>query len=74
MNRNETACVFELGTLPSPLRAGLSLKGKIKGLAHQWQQALLTHASACEACGKCVGACPEQAIKLERLPEPLHQS
>jgi len=58
--------VFEVGTLPEQLRVGLSLKGRIKGFAHRWQQALLVKASACEGCGQCVSACPENAIKLER--------
>ena len=58
--------VFSLATLPKPERAQLSLKGKLKGWAHQWQQAMLTNPSACEACGLCVAACPETAITLVR--------
>jgi NAD-dependent dihydropyrimidine dehydrogenase PreA subunit len=59
--------VFTVGTLPTELRAGLSFKGKIKGLVHRWQQAMLTNAGACEACGLCVEACPEDAITLTRV-------
>jgi 4Fe-4S ferredoxin len=58
--------VFSVGTLPPPLRVGLGIRGRLKGLAHRWQQALLVNPSACEACGKCVAACPERAITLER--------
>jgi len=58
--------VFEVGTLPKEQRTGLSFRGKIKGLAHRWQQALLVNAGACEACSLCVEACPENAITLTR--------
>jgi 4Fe-4S ferredoxin len=57
--------VLAVGTLPKEQRAGLSLVGKLKGYAHRWQQAHLVKANACEACGHCVAACPERAIKLE---------
>ena len=56
--------VYTVGTLPAELRAGLGLRGKLKGLAHRWQQALLINPAACEACGLCVAACPERAITL----------
>lgn len=56
--------VFALGVLQKPQRARLSLRGRIKGLAHGWKQAFTPNASACEACGRCVQACPEQAITL----------
>lgn len=58
--------VFTMGTLPREQRAGLSLRGKLKGLAHRWQQAFATNADACRACGLCVAACPEKAITLTR--------
>ena len=60
--------VFAVGTLPHAQRTGLSWRGKLKGLAHRWQQALLVDADACRACGLCVAACPEQAITLVRGP------
>jgi len=56
--------VYAIGTLPKEERAGLSFRGKIKGLAHKWQQAMLVNAAACEACGLCIAACPEKAISL----------
>lgn len=58
--------VFAIGTLPVSLRSGMSVKGRIKGFAHRWQQALLVNADACRACGLCVTACPESAITLAR--------
>ena len=56
--------VFNLETLPKTLRAGRSLKGRVKGFVHHWQQALLVNADQCEACGLGVSACPEKAITL----------
>jgi 4Fe-4S ferredoxin len=59
--------VFEVGTLPKSDRQGLTLLGNLKGFVHKWQQAILVNAQACEACGHCVKACPEQAITLARV-------
>ena len=56
--------VFTIGTLPPEQRKGLSLRGKLKGFGHKWQQAFATNAAACRACGLCVSACPEEAITL----------
>jgi 4Fe-4S ferredoxin len=65
----ERACpygVFEVGTLAASDRSGLSLVGRLKGIGHRWQQALLVNANACRACGLCVASCPEKAITLVR--------
>lgn len=56
--------VFSLGTLPRGERSALSLRGRINGFVHGWRQAMTPNAGACEACGRCVEACPEQAISL----------
>jgi NAD-dependent dihydropyrimidine dehydrogenase PreA subunit len=58
--------VFELDILPAEDRAGLGTLGKIKGFIHGWKQSFAVNAEACRACGLCVSACPEKAIKLER--------
>ncbi len=58
--------VFAIATLPKEARAGLSLRGRIKGMVHRWQQAAIVHPDLCEACGLCVQACPEDAITLTR--------
>jgi len=58
--------VFSLIVLRQEQRGSLSLKGRIKGLVHGWRQADTPNAIACEACGLCVQACPEKAIRLQR--------
>jgi len=58
--------VFQIATVPPDLRQGLSLRGRLKGYAHRWQQAFAANANACHACGLCVVACPEKAITLVR--------
>ncbi|MBU6259160.1 MAG: ferredoxin family protein [Burkholderiales bacterium] len=66
--------IFAIGTLPADQRAGLNWKGRLKGFAHGWQQALLLDVDACRACALCVAACPEHAIRLERRrPGPQDQ-
>ena len=42
----------------------MSLIGKLKARVHGNRQAFVVHAEACHACGLCVTACPEKAIKL----------
>ncbi len=56
--------VFEIRPLAPADRAGLSLRGRIKAWAHGNRQAYVKRPEACHACGLCIPACPEDAIKL----------
>jgi NAD-dependent dihydropyrimidine dehydrogenase PreA subunit len=58
--------VFTVAVLPVEQRRGLTLFGRLKGLAHGWKQAFTPNEAACEGCAKCVEACPESAIRLVR--------
>jgi NAD-dependent dihydropyrimidine dehydrogenase PreA subunit len=60
--------VFEVKRITDPDFASLGWFGKLKSIAHGRQTAYTPNASACEACGKCVTACPEDAITLRRKP------
>ena len=56
--------VFELRLLAPEDRAGLSLVGRLKSWVHGDRQAYAVGSDDCHACGLCVAACPEQAIRL----------
>jgi NAD-dependent dihydropyrimidine dehydrogenase PreA subunit len=58
--------VFEVRRMDDGDFARLGLLAKLKSVAHRRMTAYTPLASACEACGKCVEACPEKAIKLAR--------
>lgn len=58
--------VFTIGWLSPEQRRSLTLVGKLNGWAHGWQQAFVIDPSACRACGLCVAACPEGAVRLVR--------
>jgi NAD-dependent dihydropyrimidine dehydrogenase PreA subunit len=58
--------VFEVRRIEDADFAQLSFLGKLKSVAHKRQTAYTPRAGQCRACGKCVAACPEKAIKLER--------
>ena len=59
--------VFEIRKLTSDEKSGLSFLGRLKSFAHGNKQAFAVHADACHACGLCVKACPEDAIRLVRV-------
>ena len=61
--------VFEVRRIEDADFAQLSFIGKLKSRAHGRKTAYTPAASACQACGLCVVACPEQALSLQRLPE-----
>jgi 4Fe-4S ferredoxin len=56
--------VFEVRRLSDMERAGLGWLARAKLLVHGGRQAFAVHAENCHACGLCVKACPEKAIRL----------
>jgi NAD-dependent dihydropyrimidine dehydrogenase PreA subunit len=58
--------VFEVRRIAAIDFAALSLGGKMKSVAHRLQTAYTPAQDQCRACGLCVVACPENAIKLVR--------
>jgi NAD-dependent dihydropyrimidine dehydrogenase PreA subunit len=59
--------VFEIAPLSPEHKRALSLVGRLKAWAHGNRQAFAVRADACHACGLCVAACPEDAIRLARV-------
>ena len=58
--------VFEVGRIADADFARLGVLSKLKSVAHGRKTAYTPRAAACQACGKCVEACPEKAIRLAR--------
>ena len=56
--------VFEIRALAPADRAALSFRGKLKAWGHGHRQAYVVKPDDCHACGLCVQACPEDAIRL----------
>ena len=56
--------VFEVRVLEPEQRAGVSWRGRLNLLVHRNRQAVVVRPDDCHACGLCVAACPERAIKL----------
>ncbi len=56
--------VFEVRILTADERAGVSLRGRLNLLVHRNRQAVVRAPDDCHACGLCVTACPERAIRL----------
>jgi 4Fe-4S ferredoxin len=59
--------VFEVRVATSAERRSLGLLAQVKSLAHGHRKAFAIHADQCHACGLCVEACPETAIRLLKL-------
>jgi 4Fe-4S ferredoxin len=59
--------VFDIRPLGAAERAALSLMGKLKAWAHGNRQAYVARPEDCHACGKCIDACPEHALRLAPL-------
>lgn len=61
--------VFELRKLTKPELKALPFGPWVKVLVHGGKQAFVINPNACHACGLCVTACPEKAIRLTRLEQ-----
>jgi len=61
--------VFEVRRIDDQDFQALSFLGRLKSRVHGRQTAYTPHADACQACGSCVVACPEQAVSLLRRSE-----
>ena len=62
--------VFEMGSLDTEARGALSGRGRIRAFFHGYKQAMIVQPDQCHACGLCVSACPEHAIKLRAVDSP----
>lgn len=56
--------VFEVRRIDDADFNALSFLGRLKSRVHGRLTAYMPRASACQACGLCVVACPERAITL----------
>jgi 4Fe-4S ferredoxin len=61
--------VFVVQVMNEDEYQALPLMSRLKSWAHGKKTAYTPNASACQACGLCVVACPEKAITLERVPK-----
>ena len=59
--------VFEVRKLTGDERAALPFLVRVKVAVHGNRQAFAIRADQCHACGLCVSACPESAIRLAKI-------
>jgi NAD-dependent dihydropyrimidine dehydrogenase PreA subunit len=59
--------VFDIRVLSREERRALPFLARMKAAVHGNRQAFAVRADACHACGRCVAACPEHAIRLVRI-------
>jgi NAD-dependent dihydropyrimidine dehydrogenase PreA subunit len=59
--------VFEVRRIDEAEYRALPLLSRLKLRAHGKKTAYAVRADACQACGLCVAACPEDAIALRRV-------
>ncbi len=62
--------VFKVRKLSNGELKRLPLGPWLKVLIHGGKQAFVVSPEACHACGLCVTACPEKAIRLTRYVNP----
>jgi NAD-dependent dihydropyrimidine dehydrogenase PreA subunit len=60
--------VFEVRRIDDADFRALGWFGRARVFVHRMQTAYTPRAAACQACGLCVVACPEDAISLVRTP------
>ena len=58
--------VFEMQKISDEEFDKLSFFGKLKTRVHGRDKAIVVKPDQCHACGLCVTACPEKAIKLKK--------
>ena len=58
--------VFEIRKLTPEENRALPWMARFKVAAHGGRQAFVVRPDQCHACGLCVAACPEKAIRLAR--------
>ena len=58
--------VFSVRKLTGDERKAMPFFPWLKVMAHGGKQAFVVNADNCHACGLCVSACPEKAIRLTR--------
>jgi NAD-dependent dihydropyrimidine dehydrogenase PreA subunit len=56
--------VFAVVEVPPAERRTRRLRARVKLWVHGNRQAVVANPDACHACGRCVTACPEDAIRL----------
>ncbi len=61
--------VFEVRKLTKAELKALPFVPWLKVLVHGGNQGFVTAPDVCHACGLCVAACPEKAIRLVRLEQ-----
>ena len=59
--------VFEVRRIEDSDYRALSFFARLKVLAHRKRTAYTPAVADCRACGMCVVACPENALRLERV-------
>lgn len=60
--------VFEVRRIDDADYRALPFLARLKVRAHGMKSAYTPAADRCQACGKCIVACPEKAIGLVRAP------